>query len=198
MDIKQKISISKKSILYICGIVFVIVIGVYLVNVSGNEIQGQIVEKRETLTDFIKIQENIDKQIQHLIITKDSLNLVFYKKLAIEFAHEFNIDKALLFGLWMQESQMNPKAKGDGGRAHGLGQVHLTTAKGNDSSMTSDKLMEPITNARASALYLRQCLDKNKGNLLKGIACYRLGKDSKSMDWEYAAKVLRYTIEWRD
>ena len=64
--------------------------------------------------------------------------------------------------------------------------------------MTSKKLMEPIVNSKASATYLKQCLDKNKGNIYKGISCYRLGKDSKGMDWEYTAKVLRYANDWRN
>jgi hypothetical protein len=188
MSAIDKISMLRKSIPYI----------LMIASFAGCNKPEQET-KIETLEDFVKYQANIDNTIQELTIKRDSLKVVFYHKLAIEMGNKFEINRALLYGLWMQESQMNPTVKGDGGKAHGLGQIHLTTARQCfDSAITSAKLMEPITNGEASATYLKQCLVKNKGNIYKGISCYRLGKDSKGMDWEYTAKVLKYATEWRN
>lgn len=72
------------------------------------------------------------------------------------------------------ESAFNPDAVGDSGRAHGLMQIWLPTAKGYGFEGNSSDLMRPDANIKYACRFLDDMIDKYGQD--KGIMAYNLGE----------------------
>lgn len=91
-------------------------------------------------------------------------------------AAEHTVDLHLLAAIVAQESGFRPLAIGDldCGVALGLGQQNLRGA-GADWRGDPSALLDPLTNARASAAYLHACLGAYPGEVDRAIAAYNAG-----------------------
>ena len=178
----------------------------------------QIYESEGTLEAMVLYGNAIDSASFVMKSVRDSLENKFFKTLAIDAGNRYNVPWRLLYGIWKQESQMNPSAKGDGRkdkngkiipgshRAFGLGQVHLKSAREHyDSSVTVARLMNPIENGYASAAILRDYLKTFKGDVDYGVSAYNAGPytvnpfyKQKKMPpnyWNYTRFVLGYALK---
>lgn len=72
------------------------------------------------------------------------------------------------------ESNYNPDAVGDSGRAHGLMQIWLPTAEGYGFEGNSADLMQPDVNIKYASRFLDDMIDKYGRD--KGIMAYNLGE----------------------
>jgi len=98
-------------------------------------------------------------------------------------AAEASVDPSLLAAIWWQESNFRPLAVGDigAGVSLGLGQLNLSGA-GAEWRNDPSALLDPPTNARASAAYLRRCLDAFLGDIPRGISAYNQGVGGASKE----------------
>jgi len=146
-------------------------------------------------------------QIKVLDSTKASLQEKLYYELAKEAGRRDTLDWKIPYSIWMVESKMDPNAKGDGGKAFSLGQVHLPTAKGINPKLTADSLMNPIINGFTSCSVLKDYTNIFHGNILYGIAAYQAGpvaikedyKNNKPpRNWQYVNKVFEFWSKLKD
>jgi len=83
---------------------------------------------------------------------------------------------ALIKAVIANESGFNPfVAVGDNGRAFGLGQMWLSTARGLGFTGTGNDLKRPEVNIPLIALYLRQQLTRYGGDTVKALSAYNAG-----------------------
>lgn len=146
-------------------------------------------------------------------------NGVEYELLRITYvaARGGQIEPALLAGVFAVESRFDPKADGDfvpgngdgpderdGVRgeywAHGLGQLHR---RGAGANFDRDALYDPEVNARASAAYLRTCLDAFSQEVDPALCAYNAGigyVQQHGWEWNrerYVEPVHRAAATWR-
>lgn len=72
------------------------------------------------------------------------------------------------------ESNYNPDAVGDSGRAHGLMQIWIATARGYGFEGDSAALMRPEANIKCASKFIDHMIDKYGTD--KGIMAYNLGE----------------------
>ena len=180
--------------------------------------QTKVAAETSSKTELEQMVERgvqLDNQIKVRQTTRDSLQQRFFYILAKTAGKKHNLNWRILYGLWMRESKMNPNAKGDGDRdsvgafiagtwrAFGLGQIHRQTAQFHvDKSLTSVRLLDPITNGFASAKILRDYMDLFGGSYIYGISAYQQGPSATAGQyksrtqpgnyWQYVSDVLLY------
>lgn len=93
-----------------------------------------------------------------------------YDNLIKKYSKEYNVDPKLVKALMKQESGFNPNVKSRAG-AIGLMQLMPATAK----QMGATNPADPEQNIKAGVKYLKQLLDKYKGNKELAIAAYNAG-----------------------
>jgi len=90
------------------------------------------------------------------------------------------------------ESNFKPDAVGDSGRAHGLMQIWLPTAKGYGFEGVSGELMNPDSNIQYACKFIDHMIDKY--GVEKGVMAYNLGETKIRKGYtvpEYLGKVKR-------
>lgn len=164
---------------------------------SSVEIAKINYEQQKDLASLIAYGHALDTSMLNMDSTRAYLQSQFFKMLAKEAGNLYNIPQNILYGLWMRESRMDPKAMGDmkfdstgrvipnSFRAFGLGQIHLKTAQGHyDSGMTQARLMDPVENGFASAKILRDYADMFNGDFKYGISAYQQGPANTQSQWK--------------
>ncbi len=127
-------------------------------------------------------------------------------------ADEFNIDRAVMFGLVRAESTFNPSAKSRAG-AIGLCQLMPTTGAGVAKQLgiegfSTAMLYDPAINARLGAAYLRSLLDRYNQDIKLALMGYNGGPGAanrylaggllpRETD-RYYGKVLRYADDYAE
>jgi len=179
-------------------------------------------ESNYELRSLVEYGRSIDTLMAVMIIRKDSLQKEFFYRLAKDVGKEYDINHRLLYGIWMRESEMDPKARGDGRRdstgvfiagtwkAFGLGQVHLRTAREHyDPTITNERLLDPIENGYASGATLRDYIGmfdfrSYQDNVKYGLASYQQGpfttkkqlsRKKQPGNMNYIVDVLLHAIE---
>jgi hypothetical protein len=129
-----------------------------------------------SLWDIMVCKQKL-KQVQNSAhIVSISLDSILYRKLAQEAAVQNHLNWRILYSLWRKESNLDPTQIGDHGRAFGLGQVHLSTALAcYDSSVTKERIEDPIEGGFVSAKVLAYCLQTFGGKYEYAIASYQAG-----------------------
>jgi soluble lytic murein transglycosylase-like protein len=92
-----------------------------------------------------------------------------------KYALENNVNWKIMHSIFEVESNMNANAIGDSGKAFGLGQVHMSTAKIYDKKITKEKLMNPDVNVKISSMLLRDYLKRYNNKYEYAIAAYNIG-----------------------
>lgn len=103
----------------------------------------------------------------------------------------------LLSSLCYVESRYNPGAihHDDGGTdSIGLCQIKFKTAKGLGYTGTPKQLLEPLTNAYFSGLYLKKQIKRYDGNVARAVIAYNRGNAKNLTTSGYQRKVFNY---WR-
>lgn len=232
ISIKTKATVFGSIALILCGLSFFLGM-VYSKSMSTQ--MSDVIEVRVTrmlsakeayemtgsLESLVAYGNSLDSA--NIIITqvRDSLEDQFFYKLAIEAGNRYNVSWRLLYGIWKWESRMDPSAKGDGKknakgdvipgtwRAFGLGQIHLASAKEHyDSSVTVERLMNPIENGFASAAILRDYMKIFNGDEHYGVSAYNAGPTTtmpfykKKIQpvnyWNYTRHIFKYGIRADD
>jgi hypothetical protein len=85
----------------------------------------------------------------------------------------------IMLSLIYAESKGNPGAIGDGGRARGLTQIWVSTAKAY-GEVTAEQLLDPETNISYSFQHFHHLLKKYKGNL--ALALYAWNRGAGTVD----------------
>ena len=183
-------------------------------------------EQNRDLKSLVLYGRAIDCATTMLDSERVPLERHFYKLLAKEAGAKYKIPWNILYGLWMRESEVNPKAKGDGNkdlkgntipgteRAFGLGQIHVPTAQTHmDVNMTKERLMDPIENGFGSAKILHEYTamfpdaKHPDGNILYGISAYQQGPSATQSQYDrkvlpsnsaYVMVVMQLALEARD
>jgi hypothetical protein len=129
----------------------------------------------------------MDTAMVNMDSERADLEKEFYHHLAKAAGDSVGVQWNYLYGLWMRESQLDPKAKGDGKldaaghiipgsfRAFGLGQIHLATALEVDPSATKERLLDPLYNGFTSAKVLKKYTNMMNGKIRYGISAYQQG-----------------------
>jgi len=115
-------------------------------------------------------------------------NKEFYSDIAQVMGAKYDFNWKWLYGIWMREALIlsnDPDVRGDrkvleNGKvvwlAHGVGQVHLKSARAHyDKNITSEQLMNPITNANASAKIFSDYLKLFNYDYEYAVAAYNAG-----------------------
>lgn len=110
---------------------------------------------------------------------------------------QYSLPSGLLEAVCFVESnhKVNAVHKDDGG-ANSLGvcQIKLNTAKDLGFKGTEKQLMNPKTNIKYAAKYLRHQLNRYKGSITKAVIAYNLGHASGLTTTKYQRKVFK---KWR-
>jgi soluble lytic murein transglycosylase-like protein len=132
------------------------------------------------------------RSLNDVSLAVDSMRLLyraeFFESLAKEASKKYAINWRILYAIWMNESQLEISAKGDGKyttagifipgswRSFGLGQIQLLTAHHHYSdTLTIRDLLDPEINAFVSAKILRDYLNLYDNNYVYAIAAYNQG-----------------------
>ena len=132
---------------------------------------------------------------------KDFLKKEFYIKLAKEVSKKYEIENwRIMYGIWMWESTLNAKAKGDGikdsngvfipntWRAFGIGQVWVSTAQHHyDKNISKEDLLNPIICAYVSAKVYKDYSIRYKNNINYTLSAYQRGPGNT--DYYFANKI---------
>lgn len=139
----------------------------------------------ETDSDTFNRCKKIDK-----IINKDNVSFNWPKECD-------NFDPDLILALKKVESNINPKAIGDGGRSFGLMQIQYTTAKGLGFKGKAKDLLDPYTNMKYGCMYLSKMYEKSDRNVYMALMAYNAGPNALKRkykgDWvnhPYVGKIL--------
>lgn len=141
-------------------------------------------------------------------------NKEFYRDLAQVMGKKYDFNWKWLYGIWMREALIlsnDPDVRGDktiiNGEvvflAHGVGQVHLRSARNHyNSTITSRELMNPITNADASAKIFSDYLKLFDYDYVYATAAYNAGpsrvrkysnKNMRPFNYDYVEDVIGYS-----
>ena len=82
----------------------------------------------------------------------------------------------IFLSLIYTESKGNATAKGDSGKAHGLTQIWLSTAKMYVPEITSGELMDPGTNVEVGFRHFRYLLTEYQGNFTLALLAWNRGE----------------------
>lgn len=107
---------------------------------------------------------------------------------------EYGLPPKLLDSLCFIESGYNLEAvnRNDGhGDSLGVCQVKLKTAKWMGFRGTEKELMNPVTNAKYSAVYLKYQLKRYGGNVPKALTAYNRGNAKGLKRSTYSDKVIK-------
>ncbi len=101
------------------------------------------------------------------------------------------------------ESQGNIKARGDKGKAYGLTQIWLSTARDYVDNLEPAQLYDPQINVEVSFLHFRYLLTKYRGNFTLALLAWNRGQNrvDKIIAWGespangYGAKVFNASVQ---
>jgi len=106
-------------------------------------------------------------------------------------ATERGVDPALAVAVAQQESGLNPRATGDGGKSLGLFQLQRAAAI--DAGIDPEQRQDIAQNIAGGVEYLRQSLARAKGDVPMGLTYYNKGPSLVAGgDPKYVANVLRH------
>jgi soluble lytic murein transglycosylase-like protein len=160
-------------------------------------------EKTKTIENLLAYSRSLDSSATASVTLRDSVKGTFLKELAKVAGTKHKVKWNLLYAVWINESNLNPLAISCT-NARGLGQVSLHTARlMYDTSMTKERLFNPIENGMASAKILAQYIDSLKSTMW-GISAYHQGpyaamnqKKAKTIpkDVSYVLGVMQSSLE---
>jgi len=110
-------------------------------------------------------------------VSSASLKMIFpsvYLDLIQKYAKEYDVDPLLLVSLIKQESAFDHEATSGSG-ALGLMQLMPATASDTSSDVIRSELVNPETNIRVGAKYLKKLLVRSSGNIALAVAGYNAG-----------------------
>lgn len=114
--------------------------------------------------------------------------------LFIAISSQNHLPPGLLSSLCYIESHHNPKAvhhdDGPGGDSLGICQIKLITAKEMGYKGTKKQLMQPSTNIRYAAKFLRYQLKRYNNNVAKAVIAYNRGNSKCLTTSKYQRKVF--------
>ncbi len=108
----------------------------------------------------------------------------------------------IFLSLIYTESKGFVEARGDKGKAHGLTQIWLSTARMYSDDVTSSQLMDPQVNIELSFIHFRHLLEKYRGNFTLALLAWNRGpgKVDKVIAWGqspangYGARVFSASV----
>lgn len=106
-------------------------------------------------------------------------------------AQENNVPEPLAQAIIKKESGFNPRVISKGN--YGLGQIRCGTARGLGFAGNCRDLLDPSTNLTYSMRYLREALDKGKGDWCKAATLYNRGTNATPRRSAYCEHVIRLT-----
>lgn len=115
----------------------------------------------------------------------------------ISMSARYSIPQDLLSSLCYVESKHNIHAihKDDGGaNSLGICQIKLQTARGMGFRGTEKQLMNPATNIKYAAKYLKHNIRRYHGSINKAVISYNLGHAGDLTSTKYMRKVYK---QWR-
>lgn len=117
------------------------------------------------------------------------------KVMVKEIAPKYFLDWKVVYAVCKYESNLQAKAKGDSGKAWGLMQLHIGTAKTHyDKDITGKSLLSPKININAGCSVLKDYLDRYHGNYTYAIAAYNAGP--KHIDLAYNKKSIPFNKDY--
>ena len=157
-------------------------------------------EKQHDLRSMLAYGREIDTVMVGMDSERAKLEKEFYLHLAKDAGDSVHVPWNYLYGLWMRESQMDPKARGDSRldsaghiipgsfRAFGLGQEHLSTAREIDPNVTKEQLMDPMYSGYSTAKVLKKYTAMFGGNYRYGISAYQQGPEPTKAQYKKKAR----------
>lgn len=106
-------------------------------------------------------------------------------------AQQHNVPVALAHAIVTKESNFNPNALSSGN--YGLGQIRCGTARGLGFQGNCRNLLDPNTNLEYSMRYLREALDRSRGDWCKAATLYNRGTNATPRRSAYCDHVMRLT-----
>ena len=173
-------------------------------------------EKQHDLRSMLAYGRALDTAMVGMDSERAKLEKEFYIALAKDVQDSTGVPWNYMYGLWMRESGMDPKSKGDGRadsaghiipgtfKAFGLGNEHLPTAREIDPNVTKEQLMDPLYAGYSSAKVLKKYTVLCGGNYRNGISAYQQGpaltkaqlaRKVKLANTEYVMDVMQLAAE---
>lgn len=117
-----------------------------------------------------------------------------YKTIILLAAKKASVSGSLLLAICTHESGLkNIMVKSDGGSpTYGICQIKQETAKMQGWTGEAKLLMNPRTNAKYAALYLKFQLDRYEGDEIKAVSAYNAGRYNESHISPGNPRNLRY------
>lgn len=106
-------------------------------------------------------------------------------------AQEHNVPAPLAHAIVTKESGFNPKVISKGN--YGLGQIRCGTARGLGFRGNCRDLLDPETNLTYSMRYLREALDRSRGDWCKAATLYNRGTNATPRRSAYCEHIIRLT-----
>lgn len=106
-------------------------------------------------------------------------------------ALEHNVPAPLAHAIVTKESGFNPTVISKGN--YGLGQIRCGTARGLGFTGNCRDLLDPETNLTYSMRYLREALDRSRGDWCKAATLYNRGTNATPRRSAYCEHVMRLT-----
>ena len=106
-------------------------------------------------------------------------------------AQQHNVPVPLAHAIVSKESGYNPRVISKGN--YGLGQIRCGTARGLGFSGSCRDLLDPNTNLTYSMRYLREALDKSRGDWCKAATLYNRGINATPRRSAYCDQIIRLT-----
>lgn len=106
-------------------------------------------------------------------------------------AQQHNVPTALAHAIVTKESGYNPRAVSRGN--YGLGQIRCSTARGLGFTGSCRDLLDPNINLTYSMSYLREALDKSRGDWCKAATLYNRGINATPRSSAYCRQIIQLT-----
>lgn len=159
------------------------------ISVMGTKITRLSAERDHMLAQRIAVLQ-VENVIRASQPRRNAIEIRGYAEMIVDAATEFRKDPLVVARVALAESDLNPKAIGDGGWAIGVMQVHTRWWVGVVPFVKSaNDLRDARTNIRAGAWILRHYADKCGGDVEAYLACYNGGEKPNQQARAYATRV---------
>lgn len=185
---------QKRPIPTILGLLLAVSVLICAVLATAVGIMGPKIISLSAERDHMLAQRIAVLQVENFIIAsqprRNATEIRGYAEMIVDAATEFRKDPLVVARVAMAESDLNPKAIGDGGRAIGVMQVHTRWWVGVVPFVKSaNDLRDARTNIRAGAWILRHYADKCGADVEAYLACYNGGEKPNEQARAYATRV---------